>query len=81
LGAKQNNTLDDPVRAVRIKVDAEYAEMVEPLLASSYSSSSITYPDGIKLRLVPEYSSLLNMEMRTKVKQLLYRQEAFAKTF
>jgi len=55
---KQENHTDDPVRAIHLEIDAKDSERVDPILSKLYSSQSDSYPNGIKLRLIPEYSSL-----------------------
>mmetsp|Transcript_18204 Transcript_18204/g.27767 ORF Transcript_18204/g.27767 Transcript_18204/m.27767 type:complete len:214 (-) Transcript_18204:1119-1760(-) len=63
----KGTTNGDPVRALHLEVASEQATQVDPILAMLYSSTSNTYPAGIKMRLIPEYSQLLNMETREKL--------------
>ena len=66
------------VRAVHIEVDKTKVEVIKPILYRIYGHDSVgPFPNGIKMRLVPEITPLMGPASRAKADKLRNRQANF----
>ena len=71
---KDNNAAR--VYALHLECAADRAQEVRQKLSKWYGSSSKNFPDGIKLRLVPPFNTILSAGNRQKYASLIARQAA-----
>jgi hypothetical protein len=64
------------IHALHIECAADRTQEVRSRLSVWYDSSSSTFPDGTKMRLVPTYNSVLSVNNKTKFASCLARQAA-----
>lgn len=77
-GKKGKTSEDARVFALHLEIDTEYEDEDRPIIQQLYSSSrKEDFPQGIKMRLVPEIFKLCNVHMKVKVERLRSRQAAF----
>jgi len=66
------------VYALHVECASDRVQETKKKLVVWYDSSSSTFPDGTKMRLVPLFSSVLSMNNRTKFASCLARQAALS---
>jgi hypothetical protein len=71
---------DNIVKAIHVEVNRKHASSARRKLQEIYGTSQSTFPNGIRLRLVPTLNSPdLNKITRSKVERLRERQAGFTK--
>jgi hypothetical protein len=68
---------EDLVRALHIECAAEDYVLAKAILSDLYSATSVDFPGGIKMRLVPDIYGVTNPYARAKVLHLRARQAMF----
>jgi hypothetical protein len=64
------------VRALHIEGPSDRAHEIRLKLAKWYSSSSTSFPDGTKMRLIPPFHTIISSDSKIKFGTLVARQEA-----
>ena len=64
------------VRALHIEGPSDRAHEIRTKLAKWYSSSSKSFPDGTKMRLIPPFHTIISTDSKAKFGTLVARQEA-----
>jgi len=78
LGTTGAIPVEQQVRAIHIEVDKSRIGVIKPRLYRLYgSTSSDPFPNGVKLRLVPEITPQMGPSSRAKVDRLRNRQSSF----
>jgi hypothetical protein len=73
---KTNGPAIESTNAMHIEAAANKVIDIRRKLATWYSTSSRTFPDGTKLRLVPPFQSIMSFTHKTKYAALVARQAA-----
>ena len=74
---KKDFTSEDTVRALHIKCDKEFFHIVKVILSEAYATMAKVFPGNMKMRLVPDISSIPNPKTQHKVLHLCAKQAAF----
>jgi hypothetical protein len=69
---------EQQVRAIHVEADKNQVDTVKPILYQIYGTSSQgPFPNGVKMRLVPEITPLMGPHSRAKIARLRNRQANF----
>ena len=70
------NDTSPRVMALHIEGPADRSHEIRQKLSAWYSSSSKSFPDGTKMRLIPPFNTILSRDNKVKFATLVARQEA-----
>ena len=76
-GSRTKTPAKERVFAIHIEAEADDADCTRAALEVTYSSKAKKFPNGIRMRLVPEMNRLVNTEARAMVDRLRAKQAAF----
>jgi hypothetical protein len=75
---KSTEDTSEKIQALHIKCASNRVQEVRKKLSIWYGSSSTSFPDGTKMRLVPTFNSVLSTANKIKFASCLARQAALA---
>jgi hypothetical protein len=80
LGRRGSIPKEQQIKAIHIECDSEVQYELKNALSKIYASSkNEDYPNGIRMRLVPEMNSMISPDTRQNVNRLRARQDNFQK--
>jgi hypothetical protein len=77
---RRRNTQSDkspPIQAIHLECDSRMVQSIKYKIAKLYSSTTNTFPDGTKMRLIPPISTIISKESKEKYGLVVARQAAF----
>lgn len=75
------DTPREVIRALHLECESSRAQMVKHKIAKIYGSSSKSFPDNTKMRLIPPFNSVNSAESKEKYGIVVARQAAFTSKY
>ena len=72
----EGSAAKEPVRALHLEGASDRVHNLRDKLAQWYGTSSTSFPDGTKMRLIPPYSTMISRANKMKYGSIVARQEA-----